>query len=1040
MLGPWLDHPQNSKLYCHYRRGCCQAADPHSSAIDNSMPTKRSASSNIKPVPRSRQSSASNDTQFNYGRKASGLVQDSEQEKRVAPCLPEVNFDDLHTSITGDLNFYDLAASPSGFQVSTSGNSGNNLSKESVPDTNLFQSTKLPEPRISRNNSLVLRQGNTTRQRGSVSQTGEPIGPPSLPTTKQRRQSHFPAPPPSNSVGRAPRKSIGPGILTNGTSEYSFLKDALPRRTDRDHLVDKRTPRASDNHVPLRNSIAPTEDLNFLSGGRGNHRKSMQAPMKTTPDFLNAAPSTPDSAKWTGISIHNSRSPARDSHVGTPSSGKRSSMMPGHASGLGARTISPTDARRMKRLSMMPNPPPMPHTPPVSLPDASCGGHHSIADSPSLIPRKSITPTSNRTTPDVNRKSLGSAVSISSTTSLGSLRAPIGAARIQHNLSTSRLPTLKSRPEVSASGGEEGVPPVPAIPKAYESPKNEQDIPFFAPRKSSLPFDTVSNNSTSTAGYVSTPSITSSDKETKGDLEPKGRRGSTLNDDNQSDERASGAQNGRRTLQPIQLPPLNLLPLSTPTSEKIALLQEQNTGPGSGTVTPPPRRGPPKTPSTPMTASKANFFSRNHNKEDSVTASFQARSSSSHYAIRSDVAPFRVPSKSSNNHGLTEIRAPRKAVSPFLSSSLPKSNSEYTFLRSKPSGDRSTSTVGIDVKSSRLTGPRAQALTKASKGDYSKPSVTPSTDTETSSFGTALRRKLSLTRKKSNSKTDSEQPPQPPDHQTMPPPQLPASATWNGTWLPSSSPTSKPTYLHSRRKSSHPAALSKHQRTRSEIALAEDVGDKGTTTLETASSNIPSRARAESSSIASNPRAYAANGLSTVSRLQAIDTQLDRDDLLAEEEMKKLASKRRNTEIAAKELDELRRRARPIERVSAAQVLQRARLNVFERGEIVDYPDIWFFGHKSAQKINGDVGSDTMNYGYDDERGDYNIVLCDHLSYRYEVVDVLGKGSFGQVVRCIDYKTGGLVAIKIIRNKKRFHQQALVEVEILKKIREWVCS
>jgi dual specificity tyrosine-phosphorylation-regulated kinase 2/3/4 len=43
-------------------------------------------------------------------------------------------------------------------------------------------------------------------------------------------------------------------------------------------------------------------------------------------------------------------------------------------------------------------------------------------------------------------------------------------------------------------------------------------------------------------------------------------------------------------------------------------------------------------------------------------------------------------------------------------------------------------------------------------------------------------------------------------------------------------------------------------------------------------------------------------------------------------------------------------------------------------------------------------------------------------------------------VRCIDHKTGGLEAIKIIRNKKRFHQQALVEVNILQKLREWVSA
>jgi len=42
------------------------------------------------------------------------------------------------------------------------------------------------------------------------------------------------------------------------------------------------------------------------------------------------------------------------------------------------------------------------------------------------------------------------------------------------------------------------------------------------------------------------------------------------------------------------------------------------------------------------------------------------------------------------------------------------------------------------------------------------------------------------------------------------------------------------------------------------------------------------------------------------------------------------------------------------------------------------------------------------------------------------------------VVRCVDHKEGGVVAVKIIRNKKRFHQQALVEVGILGRLGEWV--
>lgn len=167
---------------------------------------------------------------------------------------------------------------------------------------------------------------------------------------------------------------------------------------------------------------------------------------------------------------------------------------------------------------------------------------------------------------------------------------------------------------------------------------------------------------------------------------------------------------------------------------------------------------------------------------------------------------------------------------------------------------------------------------------------------------------------------------------------------------------------------------------------------------------------------------------------------LDKQDLVAEAEMKRLASKRKETEQAARVLDALKKRATPKERVSPQQALQVATLNLYERGEIMDYKEVFFCGTQNAAKHSGDLSSETANFGYDDERGDYTIAAGDHLSYRYEIIDVLGKGSFGQVVRCIDHKTGGLVAIKIIRNKKRFHQQALVEVNILQKLREWVSS
>ncbi|GAA6233840.1 dual specificity tyrosine-phosphorylation-regulated kinase 4 isoform X4 [Lates japonicus] len=105
------------------------------------------------------------------------------------------------------------------------------------------------------------------------------------------------------------------------------------------------------------------------------------------------------------------------------------------------------------------------------------------------------------------------------------------------------------------------------------------------------------------------------------------------------------------------------------------------------------------------------------------------------------------------------------------------------------------------------------------------------------------------------------------------------------------------------------------------------------------------------------------------------------------------------------------------------------RLTEFEQEEIMDYTEIWFLG-LGSQKIEGSQGA-PQNSGYDDEHGSYIRVLHDHIAYRFEVLEVIGKGSFGQVLKCLDHKNNELVAIKMIRNKKRFHHQALVELKIL---------
>ncbi len=67
----------------------------------------------------------------------------------------------------------------------------------------------------------------------------------------------------------------------------------------------------------------------------------------------------------------------------------------------------------------------------------------------------------------------------------------------------------------------------------------------------------------------------------------------------------------------------------------------------------------------------------------------------------------------------------------------------------------------------------------------------------------------------------------------------------------------------------------------------------------------------------------------------------------------------------------------------------------FEKGEILDYKQIYFMGLEAAKIKGSPFLRSSQNYGYDDERGDYHVVMKDHIAYRYEVLEFLGKGSFG---------------------------------------------
>jgi dual specificity tyrosine-phosphorylation-regulated kinase 2/3/4 len=124
---------------------------------------------------------------------------------------------------------------------------------------------------------------------------------------------------------------------------------------------------------------------------------------------------------------------------------------------------------------------------------------------------------------------------------------------------------------------------------------------------------------------------------------------------------------------------------------------------------------------------------------------------------------------------------------------------------------------------------------------------------------------------------------------------------------------------------------------------------------------------------------------------------------------------------------------KPAMTVAEAMKTHSSSLTAFEQSEILKYQQIYYCGQNTSRKRQG-VPHSANNNGYDDERGDYKTVANDHIDYRYEVLGQLGKGSFGTVQRVRDHKTGHVMALKMIRNKKRFHTQALVEVKLLEKL------
>lgn len=105
-------------------------------------------------------------------------------------------------------------------------------------------------------------------------------------------------------------------------------------------------------------------------------------------------------------------------------------------------------------------------------------------------------------------------------------------------------------------------------------------------------------------------------------------------------------------------------------------------------------------------------------------------------------------------------------------------------------------------------------------------------------------------------------------------------------------------------------------------------------------------------------------------------------------------------------------------------------LTELERDEILDYETVYYISPRSVKEDNHE--SDTPRYDTFLTSGDFYFIKQEQVAYRYELVDKLGHGSFGFVFKVVDHKHNQLVALKVIKNREKFYNQALIEIDILK--------
>jgi dual specificity tyrosine-phosphorylation-regulated kinase 2/3/4 len=96
-------------------------------------------------------------------------------------------------------------------------------------------------------------------------------------------------------------------------------------------------------------------------------------------------------------------------------------------------------------------------------------------------------------------------------------------------------------------------------------------------------------------------------------------------------------------------------------------------------------------------------------------------------------------------------------------------------------------------------------------------------------------------------------------------------------------------------------------------------------------------------------------------------------------------------------------------------------LTSLEEEEISNYREIYYI--RTREPADRESNSVTPSH--------FQFVTNEHIAFRFQMQKVLGKGAFGGVLKCIDHKTGGEVAIKMLRDHPKHHDQITLEFDFL---------